>query len=73
MLRPDAMAVFTAPNSGYLDALRATLRAYWQLHGLVVRDGTGRQILDWEEPHGTLQYEDDEPLKPLLVCAPATL
>ena len=73
VLRPGALELFTAPNSGYLDALRATLRAYWQLHGLVVRDGTGRQVLDWEEPHGTLQYEDGEPLKPLLVCAPATL
>lgn len=68
VLRPEAMKLFTAPSSAYLDALRATLRAYWQLHGLVVRDGTGRQILDWEEPHGTIQYEDNEPLKPLLVC-----
>ena len=70
VLRPEAMKLFTAPNSAYLDALRATLRAYWQLHGLVVRDGTGKQILDWEEPHGAIQYEDDEPLKPLLVRTP---
>lgn len=67
VLRPEPMALFTAPNSVYLDALRSTLRAYWQLDGLLVRDGTGRQVLDWEEPHGAIQYEDDEPLKRLMV------
>ena len=67
VLRPEPMALFTAPTSYYLDALRSTLRTFWQLEGLVVRDGRGKQIMEWEEPHGAMRYEDDEPLKPLLV------
>ena len=39
-----------------------------QVDGLVVRDGRGRQVLDWEDPHGTMRYDArEEPLKQLLV------
>ena len=69
VLQPELMAAeFSVPSSAYLEALRSTLRRYWQVDGLVVRDGRGRQVLDWEEPHGTMRYDArEEPLKQLLV------
>ena len=33
-----------------------------------MRDGRGRQVLEWEDPHGTMRYDArEEPLKQLLV------